>query len=132
MSSVSPGTRLRSLIRCRGLTALAGLASIAFVPIVASCSKIEVVLVGTPILVPNPATAGTWVRVTVQLVDKAGCGQASMSVNYNGATRPTKLVSTGGTYMDSVFASLAAANVQAIGTCGGAIQSQTAVLTVTP
>lgn len=97
-----------------------------------ACTKIESVLIGVPVLVPNPATAGTWVRVTVALIDKAGCGQASISVNYNNADRPVHLVSVGGTYTDSIFASLTASNIKATGICGDAIQTQSNALTVTP
>ena len=114
------------------MVACAGLLLVVAIWGLAACTKIEAVLIGIPIMTPNPAPAGTWVKVTVQLVDKAGCGQASINVNYNGATRPSHLASLGGTYTDSVFASLSDSNVQATGTCGGAVQTQTGTLTVTP
>lgn len=132
MSPDSAGQPQQGHSSRRGIAVFAGAGVVALMAILASCSKIESVLIGTPIMLPNPATVGTWVRVTVQLLEKVGCGQAAISVNYNSVTRPTHLVGAGGVYTDSVFASLSDTNVQAVGTCGGAIQTQTGSLSVTP
>jgi hypothetical protein len=96
----------------------------------ASCAtKSNVVLIGTPVIAPNPVPVGTKMTINVGLIDALGCDQATIAVTYNGAAVSTKLVSRAGQYRDSTTA-IASGTVSARGTCGSAIQVTNELVTV--
>ena len=125
-------SRLRHLV-AQPTTRLAScLAALLMVFVIGCNTKIEVVTIGSPIMSPSVATAGQRVRVQVQLIDKAGCNTATISVAYNGSTISSKQVGLGGQYSDSLTAVLGQRFVQATGTCGQAIQTRADSFVVNP
>lgn len=128
----SPPSRLRSIARLPAAR-LGAVASALLVAVAIGCSsKIQIVTIGLPVMTPFMATAGQKVQVMVQLLDKAGCGTATISANYNGAVISSKQVGAGAFYSDTLVAVLGQRFVQATGTCGDAIQTRTDSFVVNP
>lgn len=106
------------------------LALLAGIGVLAACvTKSNVVLIGTPIIAPNPVPVGTKFTINVGLIDALGCDKATIAVTYNGAAVSTKLVARGAQYKDSTTA-IASGTISARGTCGSSEQVTNELVTV--
>ncbi|MBI3790736.1 MAG: hypothetical protein HY275_07635 [Gemmatimonadetes bacterium] len=115
--------RLASFASRRALLLAAVLAGVG------CATKSNVVLIGTPVITPNPVPVGTKMTINVGLIDALGCDKATIAVTYNGAAVSTKLVARGAQYADSTTA-IASGTISATGTCGSAIQVTNELVTV--
>lgn len=113
----------------RSALRFAACAAVVASALTACVTKSNVVLIGTPMITPNPVPVGTKFTILVGVIDAIGCPQASIKVTYNGNTVSTKNVAIAGQYKDSVTA-LSSGTVSATGTCGSAIQVSNELVTV--
>jgi hypothetical protein len=105
-------------------------ATCAVAVLAAACvTKSNVVLIGTPVISPNPVSVGQKFGIVVGVIDAVGCDRATIAVTYNGVAVSTRQVARAAQYKDSTVA-VASGTVSATGTCGSATQVSNELVTV--